>query len=68
MVLECKGQYCPSFSLPFGKKAGLKLPLVPASLAIFEIHIYRHGDLVVRVFAWQSEDLDSTLIESDQNT
>jgi len=35
-------------------------------LAVFDkIYIYRHGGLVVRAFALQSEDLGSSLVESD---
>jgi len=55
------------------QNAVLPLPLakgataVSPPLAVFEkIYIYRHGVLVVRAFASQSEDLGSTLVESDQ--
>jgi len=57
------------FLAALGKSAGGNCSLVPAPLAVFEnIYIYRHGSLVVRAFASQSEDLGLTLVESDQKT
>jgi len=48
------------------KKVKGQLPSVPAHLAVFEkIYNYRHGVLEVRTFASQSEELGSTIVESD---
>jgi len=53
----------------FVKEQGGSCLLVSAPMAIYEKrNIYRHGSLVVRAFASQSKDLDSSLVQSDQKT
>jgi len=54
---------------PSWQKVRRQLPFVPASLAVFKnTYNYRHGVLVVGAFASQSEDLGSTIVDSDQKT